>query len=37
MPIDYIYSVDLDECLNKIEPYWRNVLIDFQNSDTWKI
>ena len=26
----------LDEYLNKIETYLRNVLINFENSDTWK-
>ena len=27
----------LDEFLNKIEPYFRNIIIDPHNSDTWKI
>ena len=27
----------LDEYLNKIIPYLRNIIIDLQNSDTWKI
>ena len=27
----------LDEYLNKIEHYLRNIIIDLQNSDTWKI
>ena len=26
----------LDEYFNKIKPYLRNVIIDLQNSDTWK-
>ena len=30
-------NLSLDEFLNKIEPYLRNIIIDFQNSDTWKI
>ena len=29
-------NLSLDECLNKIEPYLRNTIIDIQNSDTWK-
>ena len=27
----------LDEFLNKIKPYLRNIIIDLQNFDTWKI
>ena len=27
----------LDEYLNKIKPYLRNVIIDLQNFDAWKI
>ena len=23
--------------LTKLKPYWRDIIIDFQNSDTWKI
>ena len=23
--------------LTKLKPYWRNIINDFQNSDTWKI
>ena len=30
-------TLSLDEHLNKIEPYLRNIIIDLQNSDTWKI
>ena len=30
-------NVLLDEYLNKIKPYLRNITIDLQNSDTWKI
>ena len=30
-------NLSLDEYLNKIEPYWRNIIIDLQNSDVWKI
>ena len=29
--------LSLDEYLNKIELYLRNIIIDLQNSDTWKI
>ena len=29
--------MSLDEYLNKLEPYLRNLIIDLQNSDTWKI
>ena len=27
----------LKECLDKIKPYLRDILIDLQNSDRWKI
>ena len=27
----------LDEYNNKIEPYFRHIIIDLQNSETWKI
>ena len=30
-------NLSLDEYLNKIEPYLRNMIIDPQNSDMWKI
>ena len=30
-------NVSLDEYLNKIRPYLRNIIIDLQNFDTWKI
>ena len=30
-------SKPLDEYLNKIKPYLRNMIINIQNSDTWKI
>ena len=30
-------SLSLDEYLNKIKPYLRTIIIDLQNSDTWKI
>ena len=30
-------NLSLDEYLNKIEPYLRDVIIDLQSSDTWKI
>ena len=30
-------NLSLDDYVNKIEPYWRNIIIDLQNSDTWKI
>ena len=28
-------NVSLDEYLNKIKPYLRNIIIDLRNSDTW--
>ena len=34
---DKIRNLSLDEYLNKIKPYLRNIIIDFQNSDTWRI
>ena len=30
-------NLSIDEYLNKIEPYLRDVIIDLQSSDTWKI
>ena len=30
-------NLSLDEYLDKTEPYLSNMIIDFQNSDTWKI
>ena len=30
-------NLSLDKYLNKSEPYLRNIIIDLQNSDTWKI
>ena len=30
-------NLSLDEYFNKIEPYLKNIIIDLQNSDTWKI
>ena len=30
-------NLSLDEYLNKIRPYLRNITLDLQNSDTWKI
>ena len=30
-------NLSLDEYLNKIEPYLRDIIIDLQKSDTWKI
>ena len=30
-------SLSLDEYVNIFEPYLRNIIIDLQNSDTWKI
>ena len=30
-------NLSLDEYLNKIKPYLRNIIIDLQNSDAWKI
>ena len=30
-------NLSLGEYLNKIKPYMRNIIIDLQNSDTWKI
>ena len=29
-------NLSLDEYLYKIKPYMRNIIIDLQNSDTWK-
>ena len=30
-------NLSLDEYLNKIETYLRNIILTLQNSDTWKI
>ena len=30
-------NLSLDEYLNKIKPYLRNIIVDLQSSDTWKI
>ena len=30
-------TLSLDKYLSKIKPYFRDVMIDFQNSDPWKI
>ena len=30
-------NLSLEEYLNKIELYLRNIIIDLQNSDAWKI
>ena len=30
-------NLSLNKSLNKIEPYLRDIKIDLQNSDTWKI
>ena len=30
-------NLSLDEYLNKIELYLRNIIIDLENFDTWKI
>ena len=30
-------NLSLDEYLNKIETYLRNIMINLQNSDIWKI
>ena len=30
-------TLPFDEYLNKIETYLRNIIINLQNSDTWKI
>ena len=30
-------NLSLDEYLNKIKPFLRNIIIDLKNSDTWKI
>ena len=32
-----IKNLSLDEYLNKIKPDLRNIKIDLQNSDTWKV
>ena len=34
---DETRNLSLDYCLNKIEPYLRNIIIDLQNPDIWKI
>ena len=33
---DY-YKLKRNECLNKIKPYLRDIIIDLQNSVAWKI
>ena len=33
----YKKLITINEYINKIEPYMRNIMIDIQNSDTWKI
>ena len=30
-------NLSLDEYLNQIKPYLRNIIIDLHNSDTWKM
>ena len=30
-------NLSIDEYLNEIKPYLRNIIIDLQKSDTWKI
>ena len=30
-------NLSLDEYLNKIKPYLKEIIIDLQSSDTWKI
>ena len=30
-------DLSLDEYVSKIEPYLRNIIINLQNSDAWKI
>ena len=32
-----VIATKIDEYLNKIEPHSRNIIIDIQSSDTWKI
>ena len=32
-----VSNLSLQEFLNKIKPYVRNVIVGLQNSDTWKI
>ena len=34
---DRYRKLSLDEYPNKIKPYWRDIIIDLQNFDTWKI
>ena len=34
---DRNWYFSLDEYNNKIEPYFRHIIIDLQNSETWKI
>ena len=33
----YYYKLKRKECLNEIKPYLRDIIIDLQNSVTWKI
>ena len=35
--VDKNWNLSLDEYLNKIEWYLRNIIFSLQNSDTWKI
>ena len=35
--VDKNRNLSLDEYLNKIGSYSRNITIEFQNSDSWKI
>ena len=30
-------NLSLDECLKKTEPYLRDIIINLQNCDIWKI
>ena len=32
-----VIATKIDEYLNKTEPHLRNMIIDLQNYDTWKI
>ena len=37
MKLNKNINLPLDEYLNKIRPYSRNIIIDLQNLDMWKI
>ena len=37
MKVNEKIETSLDEYLNKIESYLRNIIISLKNSDTWKI